>query len=686
MTDRETLRTLPGDDVRQIMWRFADRYDLQMLVQSTRGVARGPVAKAVAAGVRNSHEWTPAKAALLEAFDAAGVTTAFMAPEEGGYIEGPKNLALAMVAFELSWVDAGAASTSLAANLGLAPIYERGTPEQRAEYMRAATPPAPGESRPVKRAAFALTEPLPFVGVETGVMCGKVRVAEWKDGGEPILEVEKRGRFITGMGFAAVVTAAVEADDPRIKSSCMIILEETDPGSWDRGVPTRKLVHQLSSTRDPVLKVRVPAHRIIGGYDVVEGKIVPRFDHAQVIDAVFRRTRVTVGLMSAAKLLSAVEPVIRYHRTRFRGGAASEPGTPRHDLGIQMKEDAVQRLADVWATGEAAASLGFAAARVFDDLAPLEKEKDRLMAEKGVKGPRAEMKALKAPQAAAVAWLEARAKDPAAPMPDDPLVRFALLDSEANVLCPATKLYCGTCATVMREAVSLCGGYGITEDCPGFLFTKWIDTQLECTYEGPEAVQRRQLSITMATDVFTAMLRCWAADLDRLSARSASSGRAAATVAAGLRLWLRGLAHLEGAADGAGQKLWRGARHGASYPMTDALTGLLAARQFLLDAVELEEKGPAAGAAAEGLGGLVAFLHDLAHVQAARVAGEAARVVAEAAHGYRAAGGAPDAALDEIRRLRDEVDASLAGSRLAKDRAAAALTKVMIPEALDYPV
>ena len=35
-TVTDLLRTLPGDDVRQIMWRFADRYDLQMLVQSTR--------------------------------------------------------------------------------------------------------------------------------------------------------------------------------------------------------------------------------------------------------------------------------------------------------------------------------------------------------------------------------------------------------------------------------------------------------------------------------------------------------------------------------------------------------------------------------------------------------------------------------------------------------------------------
>ena len=70
------------------------------------------------------------------------------------------------------------------------------------------------------------------------------------------------------MGFANFVTAAVESDDPRIKGTCMVILEETDPGSFDRGTPTRKLVHQLSSTNDPVLSLKVPASRIIGGYSV----------------------------------------------------------------------------------------------------------------------------------------------------------------------------------------------------------------------------------------------------------------------------------------------------------------------------------------------------------------------------------------------------------------------------------
>ena len=183
------LNTLPGDDVRQIMWRFADRYELHMLIQSTRGVARGPVARLVAAGGRNSHEWTPEKAALLPHFDESGITAAFLDPEFGGFIAGPKNLVLALMAFELSWVDAGAATCSLAGNLGLAPIHERGTPEQKAKYVGGAAPLKPGENRKQIRAAFALTEPIPFVGVETGMLAGKVRVAEWKEGGEPRWEL-----------------------------------------------------------------------------------------------------------------------------------------------------------------------------------------------------------------------------------------------------------------------------------------------------------------------------------------------------------------------------------------------------------------------------------------------------------------------------------------------------------------
>src|SRR5437868_7426720 len=137
----EFLRALPGDDVRQILWRFSDRYDLQMLVQSVRAVARGPVARLVPGGARNTHEWTPEKQELLGAYDESGITGVFMDPAQGGFIEGPKNLALALVAFELAWVDAGAATGSLAGCLALSPIHERGTPAQRDLYLARCAPP-----------------------------------------------------------------------------------------------------------------------------------------------------------------------------------------------------------------------------------------------------------------------------------------------------------------------------------------------------------------------------------------------------------------------------------------------------------------------------------------------------------------------------------------------------------------
>ena len=106
-TEKKVLMsTLPGDDVRQVMWRFAERYEHQMVVQATRSVARGIVARLVADKQRATHDWTPQKQEMLKAFDEAGVTAVFMEPEQGGYITGPKNLALALVAFELAWVDA----------------------------------------------------------------------------------------------------------------------------------------------------------------------------------------------------------------------------------------------------------------------------------------------------------------------------------------------------------------------------------------------------------------------------------------------------------------------------------------------------------------------------------------------------------------------------------------------------
>jgi len=729
------MLTLPTDQVRSLQWRFADRFDLQMLVQSARGVARGTVARLVAAGERNTHEWTPLKEEMMDAFDRSGLTAVFMEPEEGGFIAGPKNLALALTAFELAWVDGGAATASLAGFLALSPIHERGTPEQVRHYMSLAAPPQPGldsdQARKPWRGAFALTEPIPYVGVDTGMLSGKVRVAEWKEGAEPMLHVDKRGRFITNIACANFVTAAVNSDDERIKGSCVIILEETDEGTFDAGTPTKKLVHQLSSTGDPIFNLKVPASRIVGGYTIRDGVIVPNFTHSEIIEAVFRRTRVTVGLMTAAKLLSAIEPVIRYQRGRFRGAESARPGTVRYEQGIQQREDALHRLVDVWACGEAAASLGFAAARLFDELDPLEKEKSAILRERGIAGGRAEMKALRDSELRALELLRMRDADPhRAELAADPLVQFVLKDAAANVLCPATKLWnTGHGANVMREAVSLMGGYGITEDCPGFLAGKWMDAQLEATYEGPEAVQRRQLTVTMTSDVFLAEFRAWMAEMRHIA--SMRPGTGACTLASAMQMWQWTMTHLQKATDADGNKLYHGQRQGVTFAMADALCWLLASRCQILDVMELEARGASDPAVAESLPGTVQFFSDLCHVQASKAAGEVSRICAELVFGYKRhpswndAGCSQCFSADELEefehtmpgitamvmdflkadgthpakagpcascagqtdflQLQNKLARCLSGSRLAKDRAAETVSTVTIPEALDYP-
>ena len=432
-----------------------------------------------------------------------------------------------------------------------------------------------------------------------------------------------------------------------------------------------------------------------------------------------------------------MEPVIRYQRGRFRGAEGAKPGTVRYEQGIQQREDALHRLVDVWATGEAAASLGFAAARLFDELDPIEKQKNVILAARGVAGGRAELKALRESEQRAIGLLKMRTGDR---LPDggprredlaaDPLVQFVLKDAEANVLCPATKLWnTGHGANIMREAVSLMGGYGITEDCPGFLASKWMDAQLEATYEGPEAVQRRQLTVTMTSEVFLAQMRAWTEEMRRVAASHPGTG--ACTLASAMHMWLWTLEHLQKATDAAGNKLYHGQRQGVTFPLADALCWLLASRHQILDVLELEHRGAADASVADGLAGTVQFLSDLCHVQAAQAAGEVSRICAELVFGYNehpvwdqhgcstcfsaaeldeleeTMPGIAAMAIDvmgadgvhpmkagpcanctgasEFLRLQNKLCSCLSGSRLAKDRAAETVSKVMIPEALDYP-
>jgi len=198
-----------------------------------------------------------------------------------------------------------------------------------------------------------------------------------------------------------------------------------------------------------------------------------------------------------------------------------------------------------------------------------------------------------------------------------------------------------------------------------------------------------------------------------------------------MQMWQWTLNYLQKATDPSGNKLYHGQRQGVTFALADALCWLLASRSQILDVLELEARGPDDPVASEGLEGTVQFLSDLCHTQAAQAAGEVSRICAELVFGYnqhpswdeeghtncflaseleeyeetmpgisamavdvlgtdnshpqKAGPCAGCAGNSDFLRLQNKLCSCLSGSRLAKDRAADTVSKVMIPEALDYP-
>ena len=233
----------------------------------------------------------------------------------------------------------------------------------------------------------------------------------------------------------------------------------------------------------------------------------------------------------------------------------------------------------------------------------------------------------------------------------------------------------------MREAVTLMGGYGVTEDCPGFLPQKWMDSQLEATYEGPEAVQRRHLTLGMGSKVFQRELELWIVQLKKIAAEWPETG--AAALAAAFELWQWSFTYLSSHKDAESRALFHGKRQGVTFPLADSICWLIACYYQLQDLLELKRSGDMNPVVAENLDNYTGFFADLCAVQTARAAGEVGRICSNLVFSY-----APDPEAEDLAgfdQLRAIMDRMTAGAGLAKDRAANALTGVMIPETLDYP-
>jgi alkylation response protein AidB-like acyl-CoA dehydrogenase len=385
------------------------------------------------------------------------------------------------------------------------PIRDFGTQQQKDQYLRQAE---------LRHGALCLTEPLPGAGADAIFLAGRMVAAGSDANGEPLLDVHKRGRFISHMDFADFVVAAVEGDGDGVRGSALVILEPGDAGDFERDAPVRKLGHRFASTTDPAFRLRVPASRIVGGYTMERGALVPRFSHRVLLEPALRRMRALLGLMTAAKALFTVEEWF--------------DSPAQKSSGVELRRD----MADLWATGEAAASLGFSAAHLSDQLDYAENHSS------------------------------ADAK-------------------QAALFSPAAKLFSSSRVTQRLQQIGTQTGFD--------LHSRLIDAQIEDMYMGPAALQRRLVSAAMTGAGFIADFQKWMGEMDTLAEGLPQAGLR--SLAEGMRLWHWTLERLRQQFDARGARLYCDARQGVTFAMADALCELLAARSLALDVLNMKLDG-----------------------------------------------------------------------------------------------
>ena len=258
-----------------------------------------------------------------------------------------------------------------------------------------------------------------------------------------------------------------------------------------------------------------------------------------------------------------------------------------------------------------------------------------------------------------------------------------------------------------------------------------MDAQLEATYEGPEAVQRWQLSITMTNELFLAQFQQWISEMRQLASERPGTG--ACTLGHGHETLALDAATPAKRNDADGPKLYHEQRQGVTFPMADALCWLLAARcQHARSSSSSKQRRPRTRRSPTGCRASCSSSRDLcaravgarrrrsrphlrravfgynrhpqwqdckacfhaehvAHLEQtmpgiegfAMAIGEV--VERDGSHAPKAGPCVRFSGFEVFEVKRQRLDGCMVESHLAKDRAAKSLAAVAIPDALDYP-
>jgi butyryl-CoA dehydrogenase len=238
---------------------------------------------------------------------------------------------LCLVVEELSRACAAIAVSYAAVDLGITPLLQYGTEEQKQKYL-------PDVAAGKRLAAFAVTEPT------AGSDAGGIKTTAERTSGGYMLNGTKQ--FITNGGEAEIYTVIALTDKTRGARGASAVLVEKDTPGFSFGKKEKKLGIRASSTRELIFRnCFVPEENIIAKEGM--GFIVTM--------KLFDSSRPGIGAQAVGLAQGALESAVDYARQRVQFGY------PIYSL------QAIQHmLADMAIQVEAARALVYAAARTFD--------------------------------------------------------------------------------------------------------------------------------------------------------------------------------------------------------------------------------------------------------------------------------------------------------------------------------
>ncbi len=238
---------------------------------------------------------------------------------------------LCLVTEELSRVCAGIGVSYAAVALGIIPMLEYGTEEQKQKYL-------PDVADGKRLAAFALTEST------AGSDAGAIKTTAEKTAEGYVLNGTKQ--FITNGGEAEIYTVIALTDKAKGARGASAFLVEKDTPGFTFGKKEKKMGIRTSSTRELVFRnCLIPEENLIGKEGM--GFIITM--------RLFDGSRPGIGAQAVGIAQGALEAAVNYARERIQFG---------HPI---YSQQAVQHmLADMAIQVEAARALVYATARTID--------------------------------------------------------------------------------------------------------------------------------------------------------------------------------------------------------------------------------------------------------------------------------------------------------------------------------